>query len=387
MFRNRLILIILFILSLVGISFVGGPVTYGFFFFVLITPLVSLIYVLIVYFRFRIYQKLETKSVVVNSPAVFYFTLQNEDFFAHAGIRVEFFSDYSSISGLDSSVEYELLPHTGVNKESVLVCRYRGRYEAGIRYVYITDYLRLFTVRVMNRETLKVDVMPSLEILDGIRYLDDIVLSSNATSAAATEPDVLVRDYVPGDDIRSINWKATARTGRPLVRKRIGENSPSVSIIMDSCRYSDKPREFLPVENKILETVLAVSRYYVMKGIDTGIYAYDHRPVSFNPSSPNSFDEFYRAISGFVFDKADRVDLMLGELRREPRIAGSGAVVMVLHEWNDAAAVFAGELDRYSVPMLVCLVTDEPADSLLTSAGGRIGFITIGSDDRLQEVL
>ena len=42
-----------------------------------------------------------------------------------------------------------------------------------------------------------------------------------------------VREYVPGDDIRSIDWNVTARAGRPYVKKFIEERELTVIIMAD----------------------------------------------------------------------------------------------------------------------------------------------------------
>ena len=52
--RNRLIFLILWILSLVGISFFGGPVSYGFFTVFTLIPVICLFYLVLVYFFFHI---------------------------------------------------------------------------------------------------------------------------------------------------------------------------------------------------------------------------------------------------------------------------------------------------------------------------------------------
>ena len=59
--RNRIAALVLFVLSLISISFKGGPVSYGFFFFTLFVPLVSFAYTLVVYLRFKIYQEIGTR--------------------------------------------------------------------------------------------------------------------------------------------------------------------------------------------------------------------------------------------------------------------------------------------------------------------------------------
>ena len=109
MLRNRLIALALFILSVIAISFYGGPVTYGFFFLTVLIPAISAAYCFLVYLRYRIYQVIVTKNVVVGSPTDYYFTLQNEDFYSFSGIKVEFFSDFSTINELDENNEYELM--------------------------------------------------------------------------------------------------------------------------------------------------------------------------------------------------------------------------------------------------------------------------------------
>ena len=50
-----------------------------------------------------------------------------------------------------------------------------------------------------------------------------------------------VREYQPGDDIRTIDWNVTARTGKPYVKKFIEERELTVMIMVDvslSCRFA-----------------------------------------------------------------------------------------------------------------------------------------------------
>ena len=60
---RRGILLVSWLLSLICISFYGGTVSYGFFFGVTLIPVISLIYLVFVYFRFKIFQELGTRNV------------------------------------------------------------------------------------------------------------------------------------------------------------------------------------------------------------------------------------------------------------------------------------------------------------------------------------
>ncbi len=47
-----------------------------------------------------------------------------------------------------------------------------------------------------------------------------------------------IRDYEPGDEVRRINWKATARLDRPLTNEYEGDRSGDVVIVLDARRES-----------------------------------------------------------------------------------------------------------------------------------------------------
>jgi uncharacterized protein (DUF58 family) len=42
-----------------------------------------------------------------------------------------------------------------------------------------------------------------------------------------------VREYVPGDDVRAIDWNVTARTGRPYIKKFVEEREQTIMLAVD----------------------------------------------------------------------------------------------------------------------------------------------------------
>jgi len=47
-----------------------------------------------------------------------------------------------------------------------------------------------------------------------------------------------VREYQPGDEIRSIDWNVTARMGRPFIKKFVDERQMTVMVLLDASRSS-----------------------------------------------------------------------------------------------------------------------------------------------------
>ena len=164
--KNRIIWFCLWVLSIIGISLRGGAVTYGFFTAMTLIPVISVIYLLAVYSLFRICQELGQRFVSVNEPVRYRFSLVNEYPLLFAGIRVIFFSSFSSITDLDDKTEYELSPDSRIEKETRLICRYRGEYEIGIKEIEIQDFFRLFRIKYKNKECIRAFVKPQLLTID-----------------------------------------------------------------------------------------------------------------------------------------------------------------------------------------------------------------------------
>ena len=384
--RNRIILLILWILTLVGISFYGGPISYGFFIVISLIPIVSILYILCVIWQFRIYQKLDSRNLVSNRTSVFYFTLQNESLITFAGIRVFFYSTFSTISGLEDSIEYELAPHTGIKKQTELVCKYRGEYEVGIKKIIAQDFFRLFTIAYKNREPMRVNVKPNIVTLPHLQAEQTASAAKNA-STNRNEPDVLVRDYVPGDDRRMIHWKATAAMQKLMVRERTDEQQKGVGIIMTPKRSSRIEAEYIPAENKILEAVIALALFFNTRNIPVTVWYYTTHLHESVIRGREEFEHFYEQMSDYSFDTDRESALMYEEILRHGAAFDCREVFMVTDRFEAGSSAFVKELSRNGLFATVYLITDKDAKDTLSEQIPRCNLIAIRTDADLTEVM
>lgn len=81
------------------------------------------------------------------------------------------------------------------------------------------------------------------------------------------QPDIPVRDYLLGDSLKQVHWKASAKEQKLKTRTRTGEEKPGMILIFDTQRYDKQALQYLPLENQILETVLALSYFFARKNI------------------------------------------------------------------------------------------------------------------------
>ena len=387
MLRNRLILAALWILSLIGISFYGGPVTYGFFAVMTLIPVILLIYLLLVLARFKIYQHFESKDIVSDHKIPFYFTLQNEDYFPFCAVRVSFYSDFSVIDGLSDDNEYELLPKAKIKKETGLVCKYRGEYNVGIKSVTLRDFLCVFKLTYKNREALRVRVLPNIIRLSALKSVDVESISDRETTVNASYPDVTVREYIAGDDSRRINWKQTAKVGKPMVRNYIGEEKNGVGLIIDPFRISQKETEYLPIENRMLEAAVALTLFMEEKHIPVSVYGYSDSVRESAVDGADSFNDFYKAASSFSFsEETDRTD-MLGKLSKTQSIYDKKTVFLITADVTPSMYEFAKGLNRSDTEVIVYLVKNNDEGTLPVSPFVHTKVVTVPTEKSLEEVI
>lgn len=384
--RNRIIFIGLWGASILSITFYGGVISYGLFGMLTLLPLVSFGYVLYVLYSFKIYQEMGYRWIQVNQRVPFYFSLVNEFFLGYAGVRVCYYSSFSSIIGMENQIEYELPPATRIHQESELICKYRGSYLVGVKEIEATDYFRLIRLTYRNREPLKAVVRPRLVQLEQLRCMDELGIATREFAMADTRPDVLVRRYEPGDDLRQINWKVSARQNEWMIRKRIGEGQQGIAILFTTYRKEEDEYQYLPLENKVLETVLALALFYTGKRISSKTYYMQDNLACEEISGMDDFDRFYQRISGVEFHRSYKPQRLLATMLGARELLEARLVIYVAYEMTEIGIQLVQSLAGNGVFVLICMIQEKTAPPVLEGIP-NIRVIGISSDTELTEVL
>ena len=381
---RRCVLILLWILSLISISFYGGKVSYGFFFGVTLVPVISFLYLGMVYWRFKLYQELESRNTVCGQPVPYFFVLQNDDYFAFSSVSVKLYSSFSYVEELPDDIEYELLPGDRFTYRTRLVCRYRGEYEVGVKEIVITDFFRLFRIRYAVPGAIKARVLPKIVRVTELSSIGDIAVFAQRDSfRAETEPDVVIRDYTEGDALKQIHWKATAREQKLKVRNRIGEEKKGITLFCDTERYSQDNKVYLPLENKILEVLLALGIFFAQREMAfSACYGQNGIECS-QVEGMRDFDQFYNTVSGLVFGE-ERAEELLWELMVQGSLQDSKVVICVLHEFTARMLELTEQLAGSGVVVVAYVVTEGNMDDYIRQSSYRRRIIAIPPDAELE---
>ena len=150
-----------------------------------------------------------------------------------------------------------------------------GTYSAGLRKVTVYDFLGLFSKVVSPATHHEVQVTPRLQLLERITF-DDTATVETAKAAKSILADSLdyaqVREYVPGDPLKTIHWKLSARSEDYLTRLYEVYNEPGVGIFMDFHAQEERAEVLMGMFDAVVEAAFSVADYTTRKGMDTEVH-------------------------------------------------------------------------------------------------------------------
>ncbi|HZR98702.1 MAG TPA: DUF58 domain-containing protein [Chloroflexota bacterium] len=92
-----------------------------------------------------------------------------------------------------------------------------------------------------------------------------------------------LREYQPDDDYRRINWKATARRGRPMTAEFETERSQNVLAVLDAGRLMATEVGGLTKLDHALNTSLMLAYVAALRGDRVGLLAFSDRVLAYLP--------------------------------------------------------------------------------------------------------
>lgn len=86
-----------------------------------------------------------------------------------------------------------------------------------------------------------------------------------------------IKDYTPGDDVRNINWKATAKRNNLMVNQFQDEKSQPVYSIIDKGRVMKMPFEGLSLLDYAINATLVISNIVLKKHDKAGMFTFSRK--------------------------------------------------------------------------------------------------------------
>lgn len=166
----------------------------------------------------------------------------------------------------------------------------RGVYEFGNTNAFAASPFGLVKRRVLFENEQAVKTYPSYlqlrnyELLSFTNRLNELGVHKKRTIGHSMEFDH-IKEYSRGDDVRMLNWKATARRGNLMVNTYVEERSQQVYCVIDKGRNMKMPFEGLTLLDYAINATLVFSNVVLQKGDKAGLTTLGAQQVDILPAS------------------------------------------------------------------------------------------------------
>lgn len=158
----------------------------------------------------------------------------------------------------------------------------RGEYFFGNLNIYVSSPLRLISKRYKFAKDQMVPTYPSYIQL---RKYDLIAFSNNLFQYGIkkirrighTMEFEQIKEYVHGDDIRTLNWKATAKKNSLMVNQFQDEKSQNIYMVIDKGRVMKMPFNGMSLLDYAINATLVLSNVILKKQDKAGMFSFSKK--------------------------------------------------------------------------------------------------------------
>ena len=166
----------------------------------------------------------------------------------------------------------------------------RGVYYFGDLNIYVSSILNMVARRYRFDHSQAVAVYPSYIQM---RKYEFLAMSNRLTEFGLkkirrighTMEFEQIKNYVSGDDVRTINWKATAKKASLMVNQYQDEKSQPIYSLIDTGRVMKMPFEGLKLLDYAINSSLAFSNIALLKNDKAGMIAFSKKVDQIIPAS------------------------------------------------------------------------------------------------------
>ena len=162
----------------------------------------------------------------------------------------------------------------------------RGEYHFGRINVYVNGILNLVSRRYIFGNSRMIPVYPAYlqlrkyELLAISNRLSELGIKKIRKLGHNMEFDQ-IKEYVLGDDFRSLNWKATARRNQLMVNQYQEEKSQQVYSVIDKGRIMKMPFEGMTLLDYAINASLVISNIAIIRQDKAGLITFSKKVGTF----------------------------------------------------------------------------------------------------------
>ncbi len=309
------------------IGYFGGAAAYLLFWAAALVPILALLCHLIFRRSLLVTLKTETRELLRGERVPCVLELCNRGFLPIPEIRIRLVSGKLRMPADEDPGEIRCALRPGEFKSIPFapVSLHCGDGTVGAESILVRDYFALTELKLRRTEDVRV--------LPRTRHAETLLvappkeaerLRSARSYYGDTTPDGQLRDYLPGDDLRRVHWKASAQHRSLIVRQFEPEPKSELVLLPDArAVLPDDPAGWFAADS-ILEGTLCIADYYFRHQIALRVIPDARRAVSLRTAA--DFARLRKLCGEDFFTGKERPDELL---ERDLAAGGVGPYILL----------------------------------------------------------
>lgn len=182
----------------------------------------------------------------------------------------------------DFLIEKEIEAGKNTFFQYILEPKERGEYSFGALNIFASSPLGFVSRRFMFQKDAMLPAYPSfihLRKYELMALQNEFLLGGikRIRKLGHTMEFEQIKEYVPGDDVRTINWKATSKTNSFMVNQFQDEKSQRIFMLIDKGRTMKMPFKGLSLLDYSINASMALSHIILKKGDRAGMMTFSKK--------------------------------------------------------------------------------------------------------------
>ncbi|MCF8230885.1 MAG: DUF58 domain-containing protein [Bacteroidales bacterium] len=274
----------------------------------------------------------------------------------------------------DFSIRCAVKPFSERVEKYHLVPVKRGEFEYGYLNLFAGTIFRLVERRFKFHQPDKIKVYPSFQQIKNIDFysfarMKNLFGTKRVRRAGHNREFEQIKDYVPGDEPRHINWKATARKNKLMVNEFQQEKSQNVYSLIDMGRGMEMAFEGMTMLDYAINATLALGRVVLKNSDRFGMLSYSNYVHQYLPAESRN-NQFTMLMEGLYKQQTDfresSLESVLGITRKQINT-------------RSLLIIFTNYMSRYAI--------EREMDYLKSLAARHLVLMITFEDTKIRELL
>ena len=320
--------------------------------------------------RFRVEERVEPWEAEAGGPGDVSITLSNPYIFPFPQLEAEYLLP-GPAGGTVYAASFTVLPlqRIRIHETPELPCR--GVYPVGLRSVTLYDMFGLFRMKLPFEKLTKAP-MPQITVLPRLRPVSQVtlpVLESPVNSAGAaratedTSSPADSRGYRPGDPVKRIHWKLSARQGSLMVKTYEPE------AVADALIYLDTQDPGLPAQDAwyagdaMMSTAVSLTGAILAAGVPVRVIYLKDRRVEHRLTAPAELTALRHALAALDLSGGRSLRRLLA--REGAALTGARCAYVLTAALTETSADMISTLSRAGTDLTVglCCTGEAPDEN------------------------